>query len=136
MKSFCVSFMSMICLFMVSGCGSYLKTDKAFVQKRDLAAEQKFADVDQSVLPGVFLEFRVDQSGPNAGINSSVSIYNDNKEAREVKYERTIHSHNGGTGRFSKIVGSKARVWIGSTCAFDVTYSTLCGSRITYKIVN
>lgn len=105
-------------------------------QARNLEAEKAHSVVAASSMPGVWLGYVVDQSGPNAGINSSVYIHNDNDSVRQVRYERTKHGPSGGSSSTTVPVQGKGKTWIGYTCAFDVSYSTLCGSAVTYAITN
>lgn len=84
--------------------------------------------------PGISLEYVLNTTGNNAGINSAVFVRNDSDVQQTVPYYVTVNSAAGKTYNRSVIVPAHQRVGVGNTCAFDVAGTTLCGSSITYEL--
>ncbi len=84
------------------------------------------------VSPGVWLEF-TNPTAPSGA--QQVFIRNDTDQARNVTYSRTVISaQSQGPHNYTVMVLAKGKYHVGSTCAFDVTYSTLCGSAVVYQL--
>lgn len=94
------------------------------------------ASIAAAAPPGVRLEVIIDQTGNNAGIAGIAIIHNDNSTARTVSYRRTVHNAYGTSQVLRADVPARGNQRIGSTCAFDVSYSSLCGSPVTYEVLD
>lgn len=81
---------------------------------------------------GVYLRY----TKAEANGNSSVYAKNDTNKAVTVKYIRTVNSvHGGGSSERTITVQPRSEERLGYTCAFDVTYTALCGSVVSYQLL-
>ncbi|WP_140862470.1 hypothetical protein [Myxococcus xanthus] len=80
--------------------------------------------------PGVYLRYTQPEKG-----NSIVYAKNDTNKAVTVKYRRAVASAQGHSEEKTITVQAQSEVRLGDTCAFDVTYSTLCGSAVVYQLL-
>jgi hypothetical protein len=86
-------------------------------------------------MPEVFLEDREPPSSWSTPAGKYVYLVNRTHERRRVTYERIVVKAGVNTSevRYATVDGLGS-VFLGSTCAFDVTYTAMCGSDIRYRL--
>ncbi|GGF28850.1 hypothetical protein [Hymenobacter cavernae] len=64
------------------------------------------------------------------------AVYAQNYSDQDItfSYTRTVHSARPTSHRHTKTVSAGTELGLGNTCAYDVTYTSLCGSRISYTL--
>jgi hypothetical protein len=86
--------------------------------------------------PGITLKIVMDQDGANAGVNGNAWVHNDSDTARNVKYRVTVNSAQGKPAERTVYVAARSKERLGYTCAFDVSYTTQCGSSVSYVLLD
>lgn len=67
--------------------------------------------------------------------NGSVFIKNYSNVSQSVTYRRTVNFHGGASQEFAIKLAPNERREIGSTCAYNVSYTGSCGSSVSYQII-